>query len=149
MLSQQQRQPKKERKYGCPSMEELERYNQEYKKRLDEVGALGEIPDDLALEVSSPGAERILKVPDDLNRFQDMPMRVHYTENTESNSTEEDGVFLLESIEKESEVCVWKLADVKENRDPLRKGKPLSRKQKDWRLELPFNMHRMVTLYLD
>lgn len=32
-------------------MEELERYNQEYKKRLDEVGALGEIPDDLALEV--------------------------------------------------------------------------------------------------
>ncbi|RYR58383.1 hypothetical protein Ahy_A05g024128 isoform A [Arachis hypogaea] len=136
-------------RYGCPSMEELERYNQEYKKRLDEVGALGEIPDDLALEVSSPGAERILKVPDDLNRFQDMPMRVHYTENTESNSTEEDGVFLLESIEKESEVCVWKLADVKENRDPLRKGKPLSRKQKDWRLELPFNMHRMVTLYLD
>ncbi|KAL1317495.1 uncharacterized protein LOC107643698 isoform X3 [Arachis ipaensis] len=135
--------------YGCPSMEELERYNQEYKKRLDEVGALGEIPEDLALEVSSPGAERILKVPDDLNRFQDMPMRVHYTENTESNSTEEDGVFLLESIEKESEVCVWKLADVKENRDPLRKGKPLSRKQKDWRLELPFNMHRMVTLYLD
>ncbi|XP_016202910.1 uncharacterized protein LOC107643698 isoform X4 [Arachis ipaensis] len=37
--------------YGCPSMEELERYNQEYKKRLDEVGALGEIPEDLALEV--------------------------------------------------------------------------------------------------
>ncbi|MED6120874.1 hypothetical protein PIB30_025028 [Stylosanthes scabra] len=135
--------------YGCPSMEELEHYNREYKKRLDEVGALGEIPDDLALEVSSPGAERILKVPDDLNRFRDMPMRVCYTENTESNSTEEDGVFLLESIEKESEVCVWKLADVKENRDPLRKGRPLSRKQKDWRLELPFNMHRMVTLYLN
>lgn len=32
-------------------MEELECYNQEFKKRLDEVGALGEIPDDLALEV--------------------------------------------------------------------------------------------------
>lgn len=32
-------------------MEELECYNQKYKKRLDEVGALGEIPDDLALEV--------------------------------------------------------------------------------------------------
>ncbi|MED6174403.1 hypothetical protein PIB30_068675 [Stylosanthes scabra] len=136
-------------RYGCPSMEELEHYNREYKKRLDEIGALGEIPDDLALEVSSPGAERILKVPDDLNRFRDMPMRVCYTKNTESNSTEKDGVFLLESIEKESEVCVWKLADVKENRDPLRKGRPLSRKQKDWRLELPFNMHRMVTLYLD
>ncbi|XP_044490512.1 uncharacterized protein LOC123214659 isoform X2 [Mangifera indica] len=40
-------------KYGCPSMEELETYSQEYKKKLDEVGAQGEIPDDLALEVQS------------------------------------------------------------------------------------------------
>lgn len=135
--------------YGCPSIEELERYNQEYKKRLDEVGALGEIPDDLALEVSSPGAERILKVPDDLNRFKDMPMRVCYIENIESNCPEEDGVFLLDSIDEDLEICVWKLANVKENRDPLRKGRPLSRKQKDWRLNLPFNMHRMVTLYLE
>ncbi|XP_027362772.1 uncharacterized protein LOC113870376 [Abrus precatorius] len=135
--------------YGCPSMEELECYNQKYKKRLDEVGALGEIPDDLALEVSSPGAERILKVPDDLRRFKDMPMRVLYAENIDSNCPERDGVFLLDSIEKDSEICVWKLADVKENRDPLRKGRPFSRKQKDWRLELPFNLHRMVTLYIE
>ncbi|KAK7407438.1 hypothetical protein VNO78_09361 [Psophocarpus tetragonolobus] len=135
--------------YGCPSMEELECYNQEYKKRLDEVGTLGEIPDDLALEVSSPGAERLLKVPDDISRFKGMPMRVCYTENIESNSPERDGVFLLDSIEKDAEMCVWKLADVKENRDPLRKGRPFSRKQKDWRLKLPFNLHRMVTLYLE
>lgn len=33
-------------------MDELEHYSQEYKKRLDEVGALGLIPDDLALEVN-------------------------------------------------------------------------------------------------
>ncbi|KAG5051545.1 hypothetical protein AAZX31_02G113100 [Glycine max] len=135
--------------YGCPSMEELECYNQKYKTRLDEVGALGEIPDDLALEVSSPGAERLLKVPDDISRFKDLPMRVCYTENIESNCPEKDGVFLLDSIENDSEMCVWKLADVKENRDPLKKGRPLSRKQKDWRLQLPFNLHRMVTLYLE
>ncbi|KAF2294949.1 hypothetical protein GH714_029632 [Hevea brasiliensis] len=36
--------------YGCPSMEELESYCQEYKKRLEEAGKLGQIPDDLALE---------------------------------------------------------------------------------------------------
>lgn len=88
-------------------------------------------------------------MPDDLSRFKDMPMRVCYTENIESNCPEEDGVFLLDSIEKESGISVWKLADVKENRDPLRKGRPLSRKQKDWQLKLPFNMHRMVTLYLE
>lgn len=102
-----------------------------------------------ALKVSSPGAERILKVPDDLNRFKDMPMRVCYAEKIESNCPEEDGVFLLDSIDEDSEICVWKLANVRENRDPLRKGRPLSRKQKDWRLNLPFNMHRMVTLYLE
>ncbi|XP_045817227.1 uncharacterized protein LOC123910191 [Trifolium pratense] len=135
--------------YGCPSMDELESYNQEFKKRLDEVGALGDIPDDLALEVSSPGADRVLKVPDDLNRFKEMPMRVFYTENIESNCLEMDGVFILDSIENDSEICVWKLADVQENRDPTKKGKPLNRKQKDWRLRLPFNLHRMVTLYID
>ncbi|XP_059648738.1 uncharacterized protein LOC132294775 isoform X2 [Cornus florida] len=37
-------------KYGCPSMEEIEDYSRQYKKRLEELGAAGEIPDDLALE---------------------------------------------------------------------------------------------------
>ncbi|XVF85800.1 hypothetical protein PTKIN_Ptkin17bG0146700 [Pterospermum kingtungense] len=133
--------------YGCPSMEELESFSQEYKKRLDEAGERGEIPDNLALEVSSPGAERILKVPDDLDRFKDMAMTVSYIEDPESNSTKKTGVFLLDSIEQES--CVWKLAEVKENRDPDSKGRPFSRKQKDWRLKLPFDQHRMITLYLE
>ncbi|KDP41322.1 hypothetical protein JCGZ_15729 [Jatropha curcas] len=132
--------------YGCPSMEELESYCQEYRKKLEEVGARGEIPDDLALEVSSPGAERILKVPDDLSRFREMPMRVCYVED---HGPEKDGIFFLESIETEAENCIWKLADVKENRDPESKGRPLSRKRRDWRLKLPFKMHRKVTLYLE
>lgn len=132
--------------YGCPSIEELESYCQEYRKRLEEVGALGEIPKNLAVEVSTPGAERILKVPEDLSRFKDMPMRVCYSEG---NDTETNGVFFLESVEMESGNCVWKLADVKENRDPESKGRPLNRKRRDWRLTLPFKMHGMVSLYLD
>ncbi|OMO72026.1 Ribosome maturation factor RimP [Corchorus olitorius] len=135
--------------YGCPTMEELESYSQEYKKRLDEAGERGEIPDDLALEVSSPGAERILRVPDDLDRFKDMRMRVCYIEDTELNCTEKSGVFILDSIETEQENCVWKLAEVKENRDPNSKGRPFSRKQKDWRLKVPFDKHRMIMLYLE
>ncbi|KAM6548357.1 hypothetical protein CsatB_020033 [Cannabis sativa] len=134
-------------KYGCPSMEELEGYSQEYKKRLDEVGESGQIPNDLALEVSSPGAERLLKVPDDLDRFKDMPMRVCYVGGEESNCSEKNGTFLLESLDMET--CIWKLADVKENRDPLSKGRPLSRKQKDWRLKLPFGMHKSISLYIE
>ncbi|KAG4165450.1 hypothetical protein ERO13_A13G083700v2 [Gossypium hirsutum] len=133
--------------YGCPSMEELQSYSQEYKKRLDEAGERREIPDDLALQVSSPGAERILKVPDDLDRFKDMAMRVCYIEDAGSNYTEKSGVFLLDSVEEEN--CVWKLAEVKENRDPNSKGRPFSRKQKDWRLKLPFDKHKMIMLYLE
>ncbi|PRQ40619.1 putative ribosome maturation factor RimP [Rosa chinensis] len=135
--------------YGCPSMEDLGRYSKEYKKRLDEVGALGEIPEDLAVEVSSPGAERLLKVPGDLPRFKDKTMRVCYLEDVDSKHPEKDGVFMLESVETESESCVWKLANVKENRDPDSKGRPLTRKQTDWRLKLPFSAHKRVLLYLN
>lgn len=136
-------------KYGCPSMEEIESYSQQYKKRLDEAGAHGEIPDNLALEVSSPGAERLLKVPDDLSRFKDLIMMVCYVEEVESKCHEKNGVFLLDSIETESESCVWKLADVRENRDPLGKGRPLSRQRKDWRLKLPYAMVKRVSLYIN
>ncbi|XP_010551377.1 PREDICTED: uncharacterized protein LOC104822006 isoform X2 [Tarenaya hassleriana] len=135
--------------YGCPTMEELEGFSQEYKKRLDEAGAAKIVPEDLALEVSSPGAERLLIVPDDLNRFKEMPMRVSYIEETNSRKAEKSAVFLLESVDSESEHCVWKLADVRENRDPESKGRPLSRKQKDLRFNLPFEAHRRITLYLD
>lgn len=76
-----------------------------------------------------------------------MAMTVSYTEDAEPNSTKKTEVFLLDSIEQES--CVWKLADVKENRDPDSKGRPLSRKQRDWRLKLPFDQHRMIMLYLE
>ncbi|XP_022149048.1 uncharacterized protein LOC111017562 [Momordica charantia] len=135
--------------FGCPSLEDLESYTQEYKKRLGATGALGKIPDDLALEVSSPGAERLLKVPDDLFRFKAMPMQVSYLEDVVPGGTENDGVFILDHVETESKSCVWKLANVRENRDPLSKGRPLTRKQKEWRLELPYANHKKVFLYLE
>lgn len=78
-----------------------------------------------------------------------MIMRVTYTESSDTRSLLKEGVFLLESVERESGCCIWKLADVKENRDPSAKGRPLSRKQKDWRLKLPYDMFKKVTLFLD
>lgn len=38
-------------RFGCPAMEDIESYSHEYKKRLDEAGSLGKVPDNLALEV--------------------------------------------------------------------------------------------------
>lgn len=98
------------------------------------------------MKVSTPGAIRLLKVPDDLERFKDMPVQVCYMADEESNCLEKNSVFLLDSLEPEA--CIWKLANVKENRDPLRKGRPLSQKQKDWRLKLPFGLHKTVSLYM-
>ncbi|KAF3541370.1 hypothetical protein F2Q69_00020296 [Brassica cretica] len=135
--------------YGCPSMDELEEFSREYKKRLDDAGDAQVVPEDLALEVSSPGAERLLKVPEDLHRFKEMPMTVSYEEEANSRKTVKSTVLLLESVDAESEICIWKLADVRENRDPESKGRPLSRKQKDLRFKLPFSVHMMITLYLD
>ncbi|XP_073135186.1 uncharacterized protein [Henckelia pumila] len=134
--------------YGCPGMDEIESFSRDYKKKLDEAGVTGEIPDDLALEVSSPGAERLLKVPDDLSRFRDMPMVVSYVENSDASCPEKSGVYFLDSIEAESGCCIWKLADVKENREPSAKGRPLSRKQKEWRLKQPYHAIKQVTLYV-
>ncbi|KAG9439840.1 hypothetical protein H6P81_020005 [Aristolochia fimbriata] len=131
-------------RYGCPTMEELEAFSRLYKTQLEKVGESGEIPKDLAVEVSSPGAERLLKVPEDLHRFKEMPVRVVYVDE---DSLQKDGVFLLDSIDNESELSVWRLANVRENSQ--RKGKALSRKQKDWRLSLSFQAVKRVTLYLE
>ncbi|GAA0187285.1 hypothetical protein LIER_34573 [Lithospermum erythrorhizon] len=134
--------------YGCPSIEVIEDFSRQFKKKLDEAGESGELPDDLALEVSSPSAERLLKVPEDLSRFKHMPMTVNFINDSENNNQVKTSVFYLECIDMETERCIWKLADVKENIDPSAKGRPLSRKLKDWRLQLPFTNCKKVTLYL-
>lgn len=135
-------------RYGCPSIEEIELFSRQYKQQLDEIGAKGEIPDDLALEVSSPGADRLLRVPDDLWRFKDMPMVVSYLEHSDTRPMDKTGIYFLDSIEAESRCCIWKLADVRENWDPAAKGRPLNRKQKDARLRIPYSMIHKVTLYI-
>lgn len=135
-------------RYGCPGIEEIENFNRIYKQKLDEMIERGEIPLDLAVEISSPGAERLLKVPEDLDRFKDMAMKVQYfAEGDDLVSDQADGIFLLESVDIQAEHCVWKLANVTENR--AGKGRPLSRKQRDWRLQTSFQSVRKVTLYLD
>nr|CAB3451958.1 unnamed protein product [Digitaria exilis]CAB3455718.1 unnamed protein product [Digitaria exilis] len=105
-------------------------------------------------QVSSPGAERLLKVPEDLDRFKDMTMRVQYLVEGDNDLVSKqnllkDGIFLLESVDTQAEHCVWKLADVRENRAEAGKGRPLNRKQKDWRLQTSFTSVKKVTLYLD
>ncbi|KAL2513049.1 Uncharacterized protein family UPF0090 [Abeliophyllum distichum] len=136
-------------KSGSPSMMDIEAFSTTYRARLDEAEAAGSIPENLFLEVSSPGVERVVRIPQDLDRFKDRNMYVKYViEVVETGlSSENDGVFKLVSFDSEANSCTWGLADVKVNREKSGKGRPLSKKQREWRINTPFDSLRLVRLY--
>ncbi|KAL8226406.1 hypothetical protein R6Q57_016238 [Mikania cordata] len=138
-------------KSGSPSMEDIEAFSNAYRERLDLAEAAGSIPVDISLEVSSPGLERVVRIPQDLERFKDRPMYVKYTARVDdaTSSCEQDGVLRLESYDLEKKCCTWGLADVKVNREKAGKGRPLTKKQKEWRITIPFDSLLLVRIYAD
>lgn len=78
-------------------------------------------------------------------------MYVKYVIEDDSNnpSAEGDGVFKLESFDMETKYCTWSLADVRANREKAGKGRPLNKKQREWRLSTPFGSLRFVRLHSD
>ncbi|KAK8948654.1 hypothetical protein KSP39_PZI006064 [Platanthera zijinensis] len=138
-------------KYGSPTMDDIEAFSSAYRLRLDEVESAGIIPKDISLEVSSPGIERVVAVPKDLERFKDRPMYVKYTTMDAETRTiqEADGVFCLISFDLENSHCLWGIADVKINRQKAGKGRPLSKKQRQWRLQTSFESLHLVRVHSD
>ncbi|RZC18120.1 uncharacterized protein LOC114410343 [Glycine soja] len=139
------------KKSGSPSLEDIEAFSATYRAKLDEAELAKSVPDNICLEVSSPGVERIVRIPDDLDRFKERPMYVKYAINDDLNNpaAEGDGVFRLESFDMETKCCTWGLADVKVNRQKAGKGRPLNKKQREWRLSTPFDSLRFVRLHSD
>lgn len=93
-----------------------------------------------------------MRIPQDLERFKDLPMYVRYVEATadgDADSVEKDGILELESVDTEGGSATWKLANVRINRDLAGKGRGMNRKQRDWRAQLPFESLHVVRLYLD
>ena len=92
-----------------------------------------------------------MEVPGQLERFKDLPMAVRYVEKFDATGVEvlKDNIFALESFEAESDKSTWKLANVRANREQAGKGRVLTRKQKEWRAELPLSSLRLVHLYMD
>ncbi|XP_060207751.1 uncharacterized protein LOC132635395 isoform X2 [Lycium barbarum] len=135
-------------KSGSPSMMDIEAFSSRYREKLDEAEVAGSIPNNIHFEVSSPGIERVIRIPQDLDRFKDRPMYVKYVSDEVAeggSSSEYDGVLRLVSFNLET--CIWGLADVRLNRERAGKGRPLSKKQREWRLETPFTSLRLVRLY--
>lgn len=141
-------------KYGSPSIVEIESFSTLYGSRLEEAGQQGLLPNNLDLEVSSPGAERVVEVPNELLRFKDLPMFVRYIEDdsvqgSSGQEVQKDAVLELESLEIESGKSIWKVANVRVNREQAGKGRGLTRKQKDLRIQIPLSSLRLVQLHLD
>lgn len=136
-------------KSGSPNMEDIEAFSTTYRARLDEAELAKTITENTTLEVSSPGVERVVRIPEDLDRFKDRAMYVKYVNeaDAEDSSPERDGVLRLVSFDMETKYCTWGLADVRVNREKAGKGRPLSKKQREWRLDTPFHSLRLVRLY--
>ncbi|KAL6211212.1 hypothetical protein ACLB2K_016439 [Fragaria x ananassa] len=136
-------------KSGSPSMEDIEAFSRTYRTRLDEAELARSVPENLCLEVSSPGVERVVRMPQDLDRYKDRPMYVKYVTDATGSLSESDGIFRLVSFDMETKCCIWGVADVRINREKAGKGRPLNKKQREWQLNTPFDSLRLVRLYSD
>ncbi|SPT18461.1 unnamed protein product [Triticum aestivum] len=136
-------------RYGSPTIDDIEAYTIAYRAKLDDAESAGRIPKNVSLEVSSPGVERVIRVPDDLERFKERSMYVRYVMTSEDAATaqEGDGVFRLISYDVDLCECTWGIADVKINRQQTGKGRPLSKKQREWLLQTPFESLKLVRVY--
>ncbi|KAH9617319.1 hypothetical protein KSS87_009522 [Heliosperma pusillum] len=136
-------------KSGSPAMSDIEAFSKAYQARLDEAELAKTLPENVTLEVSSPGVERVIRIPQDLDRFKERPMYVKYITEVAATGdfSENDGVFRLVSFDLETNSCTWGLADVRINREKAGKGRPMNKKQREWRLTTPFDSIRLVRIY--
>lgn len=136
-------------RYGSPTIDDIEAYTIALRAKLDDAESAGRIPKNISLEVSSPGVERVVRVPDELERFKERAMYVRYVAASEDLATpqEVDGVFRLISYDMDLCECTWGIADVKINRQQTGKGRPLSKKQREWRLQTRFESLKLVRVY--
>lgn len=124
---------------GSVTIEECEEYTHLYRMKLD--SHLSE--DDqyrYSLEVSSAGAEREIRLPDELNRFKNLPMTVSY----EQEGKNKKAVMNYLKMDTEKEITSWKLAGVKFN-----KNQGLTSKNTPDEIIIPVNKINKVNLYLD
>jgi ribosome maturation factor RimP len=129
--------------YGSPSIDDISSFSRKLYAGLEaELGA--EQSGQITLEVSSPGAERQLILPQDLTRFQDLPMKVEYMNNVGQLVTLVLQFLGLDEAEGNS---LWALADVKVNAPT--KGRGLSKKQREQRFDIPISALERVRIYVD
>lgn len=95
--------------YGSPSLDEMTQFSQLLSNRLK--ADFGEdFSNDLSVEVSSPGAEREVRIPFELERFQGLPMKVLFKSNGKMNTQ------ILQYVRKDDDDTLWKYSKGRHNR---------------------------------
>ena len=97
--------------------------------------------------VLGQGAEREVRVPEELERFQCLPMKVVFSTGG-PQGTVDTKVLRLLGLDKETGISEWALADVKVNRQGG-KGPRLNKKQAAQRFNLGPADVRQVNLHIE
>lgn len=127
--------------YGSPTLDEIGEFSRDFNQLLE--SNLGEeAAGSIEIEVSSPGAERSVKIPDELLRFKALPMAVCSTDAPEPR------IFNFLSVLEDGTTTVWAYADVRANRS-MGKGRGLSKKQKEMQFTIPIENIISVNIHLD
>ncbi|KAK9918799.1 hypothetical protein WJX75_007027 [Coccomyxa subellipsoidea] len=131
--------------YGSPTLDKVALFSRMFAEALE--ARLGEeVADKLSVEVSSPGAERIVRVPRELQRFGSLPMQVTFVKEPGSTETNTKVLSLIE-LNEEQGTSRWGLADAKANR---RKGvMKLSKKEAAITFDLPISSLQLIKLHLE
>lgn len=140
-------------RFGSPESDELDSFSRDYNVALEaSLGAA--LADNISVEVSSPGAERLVRVPRDLKRFSHLPMTVKYSEpcNTtpdqlSAKPNNREKVFMLRSVN--DQILEWNLADVRVNREAAGKGRRLGKKKLQEIHEMELADVLQINLHLD
>lgn len=127
-------------KYGSPTLDELTTIVRAHNTILDSRG----FPDDVAIEVASPGATRKLRVPQELARFRDLMMEVSYKDPESAEVVTKT----MEITDVTDDDVEWKLADVESNRSG-KKGQGMNKKSREWRMRMPLADVLSARLFID
>lgn len=145
---------KPEHKFGSPDFDELDSFSRDFNAALEaSLGAA--LSDNISVQISSPGAERLVRIPRDLQRFSHMPMTVKYVQApsvapdqpSSGQQTKREGVFMLKSVNDQS--LEWTMADVRVNREAAGKGRRLGKKKLQEVTQIDTSNILQVNLHLD
>ena len=140
---------------NSPTLAECASFSRSYRSRLDKAiqnhqrDNPGAFHGNYTLEVSSPGVYREIRLPDDLERFQEHPMKVRY--RGKNKDIELSEVLQFVELGKDGKL-IWKMADTRFNQ---RQGKIKKRSARSrsadtgLNIEIYLNDIKKVNLFAD